>query len=453
MAVVLAQTNVNQAENPPQAETPPVADESRPTAVTTPTSDAEVSEDSRPLAPEAPGRRARPEPGAVVQPGAVAPVEETVAPAEEALAAEEAQLPPEPARKRWRISPIFSAGVAYDDNIFLSDTNRVGDVIWNVAFGLAFQLGDFRGGSENYLSAQWAGIPTFYTNNSDENRFNQAGTLFAQYRWAKLLAQLNSEFSVATGGNREVNTITTTRSLSNFLRFTYDYSGKTSFDFGFAQSASIVESFQNNYQYEVRGGMSYQMFPKTSLGFEGVGGVLDQPSESLQYYQQGRVRVNYVATGKLNFKLSAGVEAREFQGGGDIKISPVFSLGLDYRPFEGTSISLVGYRNLIGSSSVAGQDIIATGFDITATQRLFQKFTAGISFGFENDEYFSTGTADAESSTDRIDNYFYVRPSLRYSFVRWLSVNIFYEYRNQASNQASSVFYNNRFGMDVAASF
>ena len=42
--------------------------------------------------------------------------------------------------------------------------------------------------------------------------------------------------------------------------------------------------------------------------------MIDQASNPLQYYQQARMRINYVASGKLSFKFSAGVEAREFVG-------------------------------------------------------------------------------------------------------------------------------------------
>ncbi len=105
----------------------------------------------------------------------------------------------------------------YDDNIFLTTENRVADVIWTLSAGLAFELGDFRGTTENYLSAYWLGIPVIYTNNPEQNAFNQSAALLAQYRWNRLVARLQSNFAITTGANREVNTITTTKSFSNFV--------------------------------------------------------------------------------------------------------------------------------------------------------------------------------------------------------------------------------------------
>ena len=108
-----------------------------------------------------------------------------------------------------------------------------------------------------------------------------------------------------------------------------------------------------------------------------VGGVLDSPSSPRQYYQQARLRLNYAATGKLTLKFSGGVEVLEFEGDNSIKATPVFSLGLAYQPFDGTTLNLAGYRNIIGSNATAGQDIIATGFEIGVEQRFFQKFRCG----------------------------------------------------------------------------
>ncbi|MGA7214339.1 MAG: hypothetical protein WBX20_09045, partial [Terrimicrobiaceae bacterium] len=157
VVVAIAQSNVNQAENPA------AADQSRPAAVTTPTSDTEANQAGQPLVPQAPGDMRQTGPGATMQ-------TETIAPAEEAVAADQTLIPAEPSRKLWRLSPLFSAGVMYDDNIFLTNKNRVADVIWTISAGLAFELGDFRSSSENYLTVQWFGGPVLYTNNPEQNK-------------------------------------------------------------------------------------------------------------------------------------------------------------------------------------------------------------------------------------------------------------------------------------------
>ena len=440
--MALAQSDVNPAPSPAEtpAPSPTAVDESQPASVTTPTSDAQREAAGQPLPPRAPGAETE---ASMMQP-------DTEAVSEEAIA----MVPEEPGRKRWRIVPLFSAGVIYDDNIFITNTDRVADVIFTVSAGLAFQLGDFREQMENYVEVYWLGIPEWYADNPAQNAFNQSAALTGQYRWNRLTARFEGRFITDRGANREVNTITTTTSFSNSLRFKYDYSEKTSFDLGFTQSANLVQEFDDTHQYELKAGMENQLFPKTRVGLEGVAGVTEQTSEPLQYYQQGRVRLTYVATEKLAFKFSGGVEVREIAGTDIVRITPVFSFGLAYQPFDGTNLNLTFYRNVVSAITLTGQDYTATGFEIAASQRFFQNYIATISLGYENDVYFSTvGESSTATVTDRVDNYVYVRPRLSYPFNEWLSASLFYEFRQTVSNQTTSSFYNNRFGMEVAVKF
>ena len=335
----------------------------------------------------------------------------------------------------------------------LTNSDRVADVIWTASAGLIFELGDFRDQNENYFSAQWIGQPVIYTENSEQNGFNQFAALGFQYRFNKLVMKLDSSYSIVKGSNREVNTITTTQTFWNSLAFGYDYSDKTNFNLAFTQNASLTEDFQNTSQYQVRSGMNYQIFPKTRVGFQGVAGVIVSTDTPLQYLQQALMQVSYSATGKLSFMLSGGVQFLEFEGSDIIKIDPVFSLGVYYQPFYATSLSLVGFRNVVGSSSLAGQDYFATGIELSAQQQFFQKVVAAVSLGYENDSYFGTTPETLDTPSNRVDDYVFARSRLTYAFVDWFSASVFYEYRQQASTQENSSFYNNRVGMEIQTKF
>jgi hypothetical protein len=379
------------------------------------------------------------------------PIEEEAFGAQQARQAEGGVLlPQDVSRKKWRLTPLFSAEVTYDDNIFLTNTDRVSDVIWTPSIGFIYELGDFRQHKENYLTAQWIGMPVIYTKNSDQDGFNQYVALSLQYRFSRLVAKFDSSYSHIKGSSRDVNTITTTDTFWNALAFTYDYTDKTAFNLTLSQSTSITDGFQTTSQYQARAGMDHQLLPKTRLGVQGVAGLIDSSDTPLQYLQQLLMQIYYNPTGKLTFALSGGVQFLEFEGSDEVKIDPVFSLGLNYQPFPATSINLVGFRNVVGSSDLAGQDYFATGFELNVSQQFFQKLVAAVSFGYENDEYFGT---TVETPTDRVDNYVFVRPRLTYAFVDWFSVSIWYEYRETVSTQESSSFTNNRAGLEFLTKF
>jgi hypothetical protein len=430
---------------PAPTPSPTPSDVLQPTDVLTPIPEDQRQREDRTLTPLRPGPA--PETDTMLAPDRQ-PLEEEAFQAEQAEQA--ALLPEDVSQKKWRITPLFSAEVMYDDNIFLTNTDRVSDVIWTPSIGLIYELGDFRGKKENYLSFQWVGMPVIYTKNTEQNGFNQYIALSLQYRFSKLVAKLDSSYSHIRGSSRDVNTITTTQTFWNSLAFAYDYSEKTAFNLSFTQSTSSTENFQTTSQYHVRGGMDYQLFPKTRVGVQGVVGLIDSSDTPLQYLQQLLMQVYYNPTGKLTFAFSGGVQFLEFEGTDVVKIDPVFSLGLNYQPFPATSINLVGFRNVVGSTDLAGQDYFATGFELNVSQQFFQKLVAAVSFGYENDEYFGT---TVETPTDRVDNYVYVRPRLTYAFVDWFSVSIWYEYRETVSTQESSSFFNNRAGLEFLTRF
>lgn len=410
----------------------------------------------RPLVPAQPGQNL----GAELADDAAAPMQpstDTIVDTElgleggaPAAGVEDGKGVAEPTDKLWRIRPRVTASMVYDDNIFISNTNRVADVIWSVTAGAAFELGDFRNLQENFLIAEWYGTGYFYTNNPDQNAFNQSAALLGQYRWEKLTAQLSSKYQYLTGPDRQVGSFATRHVFENAIRFNYDYSDKTSFDAEFAQNTQLFEAYYNQYDYRGKLGMDYRILPKVKIGVEGAAGILNVEESPLQFYQQARLRAKYTATGKLDAKLSGGVEFRQFDGGQDMKIEPVFSLGLEYRPFDGTLLSINGYRNVVGSNSLRGQDYVATGFAISIQQRFLQKFYTGITFGYENDTYFATAN---DTFSDRVDNYIFLRPSISYALNDWVTAGAFYEYRDNASTVSSSAFYNNRFGFELGLQF
>ena len=430
---------------PAPTPTPRPSNQLRPTEVLTPSPEDEREPADRTLTPLRPGPG--PDTDTMLAPDRQ-PLEEEAFGAERAEQA--ALLPEDVSQKKWRLTPLFSAEVIYDDNIFLTNTDRVSDVIWSPSIGLIYELGDFRDKRENYLTAQWIGMPVIYTKNTDQSGFNQYAALSLQYRISKLVAKLDSSYSNVRGSSRDVNTITTEQTFWNSLAFTYDYSEKTAFNLGFNQSTSSTEDFQTTSQYQARAGMDYQILPKTRVGVEGVAGLIDSSDTPLQYLQQLLMRVYYNPTGKLSFALSGGVQFLEFEGSDEVKIDPVFSLGLTYQPFPSTFINLVGFRNVVGSSDLAGQDYFATGFELNLSQQFFQKLVAAVSFGYENDEYFGT---TVDTPTDRVDNYVYARPRLTYAFVDWFSVSIWYEYRETVSTEESSSFTNNRAGLEFMTKF
>jgi hypothetical protein len=351
-------------------------------------------------------------------------------------------------RKKWVLQLRSRVGNAYDDNIFISNTNRVGDTILTVTGGISLIHGDWRSRSENFLVADYEASGIFYFENPDQNSFNQIATLMGQYRIQRLMMQLRSQYLYLTGGERDIGDLATRNLINNSLRFSYDLSHKTALTAeGFANIATY-QTFFNSYEFGAKAGAQYQILQKVSVGPEAVIGFLNVVDSPFQVYEQIRLRATYNATGKVSFEGSAGVEFRQFDS--ENRTFFVFSLAANYRPFAGTAITLRGYRNLYGSAALEGQDFIATGIELVFTQRFFQRIYLTIATGYENDEYIAVAE---DTNAGRVDNYVFVRPAIAYAFTKWVSISVFYEYRDNFSNESEFAFYNNRVGAALAFQF
>jgi hypothetical protein len=350
--------------------------------------------------------------------------------------------------KLWRLRPIVGFGVVFDDNIFLTQTNMVSDVVFTFTAGLAFEIGDYRRLQDNYLLAEYIATGFVYVDNPQQDAVDQAASLIGQYRFNRLAVQLESRYQYLNGAEREVGSFVTRNIITNALRGIYELSEKTELDLELFQRANIYETQLDNYVYGVKFGGNYELTDKIAVGGESVFGVSLTDESPTQYYAQLRARAAYNATGKLTFKSSFGIEFRMLEDG--LRLNPVFNARAEYRPWENTLVTLGGYGNVQSSASVADASFLATGVEFSVRQLLFQRVTAGFALGYENDTYYSNTNGDQES---RVDNYIFFRPNLSYNFNRWVSAGVFYEFRRNSSTEDGSSFYNNRVGFEAGARF
>ena len=95
---------------------------------------------------------------------------------------EAVEVPKEAENKIWRIRPYIKTGITYDDNIFITNTNRTADIIYNTDGGFTFELGDYRDLHNNYLLLEYLASGFFFSNHPAQNSLDQSYSLLAQYR-------------------------------------------------------------------------------------------------------------------------------------------------------------------------------------------------------------------------------------------------------------------------------
>ena len=361
------------------------------------------------------------------------------------------QPPVEEDGRLWRIRPILSTGVTFDDNIFITNSNRKGDFIFNINAGFALEFGDYRNMEDNYLLLEYLATAFFFNRYTSQNSFDQAASLVGQYRFENLAVQAESRYQSLSGAERQVGAFTDRSIFFNAFRMIYDYSEKTSMDFEANQRTSYYPQNLSSYYYEAKGGFNYALFPKTLIGLEGILGLAQVQESPDMWYQTLNGRLDYAISGKTMVKASGGVQFNEYVGGGEpLRMIPVFSLGAEYLLFTKTRLSLVAYRNLQASASLAGQDYIATGGELGLTQEFASKFEIGVTTGYENDTYVANTTS---TDATRVDNFFFIRPSISYNFLKYMKASLSYEYRTNRSDLVEDTWFDNKLNLELEARF
>jgi hypothetical protein len=366
--------------------------------------------------------------------------------------------------RRFHYGLQFTVRGVWDDNIFLSHTDKTSDYYFAIEPQLTLGFGDITGRSRSYLRLDYMPSGILYVDHSDEDAFNQLIHLEGGYSTGRLrlsLAQdvvllesanLNS-FIDTTGlwANTDANAPTRMNIFNTRLRAEYDLTGKLYLQ---GEIDSYTYFYPNNISdYTVSAGLYlyYRWLPKVSVGIGGTFGYnwVDDPTPD-QTFEQVNLRLNYEVTAKLGLYASGGVEFRQFDGNRDTYSTPVFELGLTYYPFDGSTLTLAAGRRIYNSGFEPGQDFTNTYVVGRFQQRLFHRLYFGLAGGYENADYFA---ADDDVDATRDDNYWFIEPSLDVLITRWLSAGVYYLHREDNSNVDFFSFEDNQVGVRATVRF
>jgi hypothetical protein len=352
----------------------------------------------------------------------------------------------------------------WDDNIFISHTDRVSDYYFAIEPEITIGVGDIEGRSSSYLRLDYMPSAILFVDHSDEDAFNQLIHLEGGYSSGRLRLSLFEDIALLESVN--LNSIVDTTGLwanvdasgptrvnifNTRLRADYDLTGKVFLQGEFDSSIFFYPNHLSSYT--ISGGLYvyYNWLPKLSVGVGGTFGYdwVDDPTPN-QPFEQVNARLNYQATAKLGLYASAGAEFRQFDNDRGDYVTPVFEVGATYHPFEGTFLTLAGGRRIYNSGFLENQDFANTYVVARFQQRLFQRMYFGLGGGYENSDYFA---ARDGVSAPRNDDYWFIEPSVDVLITRWLSAGVYYLHRQDSSNIDFFSFYDNQVGVRATLRF
>ncbi len=307
----------------------------------------------------------------------------------------------------------------WDDNIFLSHTDRVSDYYFAIEPEISIGIGDTAGRNRSYLSLSYMPSALLYVDHSNQDAFNQLIHLEGGYDSGRLTLRLYADAAFLESANLNsfvdttglwANTDASAPVRENIFYggaiANYALTGKVSLQ---AELGSQIYVYPNHTSsYTLSGGLYiyYNWLPKVTVGVGGTFGYdwVDDPTTN-QSFEQVNGRLNWEVTSKFNLYASAGVEFRQFDGNRGEDTSPVFEVGLVHHPFDGTTFSLAAGRRIYASGFLDNQDYATTYIAARFQQRLFRRVYFGLGGGYENSDYFAT---DRDVSASGNHDYWFI---------------------------------------------
>jgi len=371
--------------------------------------------------------------------------------------------------RRFHYTLGLTVRSVYDDNINLSHDNPISDYYTTIEPAVMIGFGDTDARTENYIRLDYLPAVFLFADHSENNSIQHVARVEGQYRINRLTLNLTQmvqimdgvdvqtqSAGVAGGLDQQVNLDVAGRTRFNIytthLNAAYYVTGKTFLSSGADFTATHYSQLISSEVFSGNFFLNYNYSPKMVVGLGGTGGFdrVDAPNPN-QTFEQVNVRFSYQLTGKIDLAASGGVEFRQFDG--DMRsqyVSPVFEVGINYLPFDGTKISITANRRTLNSAVLSSQDYAVTNFTVGVQQRMFQRFYLGVNSGYENSDYFSTV---ATTGTTRNDDYFFVQPSIAVRVTRFWTVGAYYLHRANNSSLDAFSFHDNQVGLRTILTF
>jgi hypothetical protein len=419
---------VEPTPTPPEVEPTPISPEVEPTTIPEPET----------VAPEV----ALPEGGAAGEPVALVPTTEAGGGA------------------RWRIAPHIQAKATYDDNIFIQPTHERGDFIFTLAPGITFGYWELEEGRDyfqwkdagslierargNFLIADYTAFLLGFARTSSENTVDHDGRLAFRWELAKLTLGATLDAGSNTEADPDVGERVRVRTLAINITSRYQVSDKTLLGLVLSNTINDPDGFIQTTEWRAEGFAQYAITPLLQLGLGLAGGRLQVEEGSDQVFEQILARAEYSLTDKLAARFSGGVEFRQFDESNNDRTSPVFALGVDWRPAAATQVTLQAFRQVGASALNVGENITTTGFEASFLRALGGGLQFSLTGGYHVARYtFATG------GETRTDHYVFVRPGLFYRITDRLQAGLTYQYRRNDSNLQRFGFSNNQVTAEI----
>jgi len=378
----------------------------------------------------------------------------------------------------WRFVPQLTVIGTYDDNLFITPTNKVSDTYLQVAPALAVGLGDFRSqvspfapiphmlaqtGEEditrsNFLYFNYTPDFEEFFHQHREDTVNQDARFAGQEEGERWKLQGSFHYQDVTDPNIYLGGRDKQVYINTNVDGSYELTGKLTAGLHLEGDRSDITGGYSQQQGIVTGYLDFQATEKTSLGLGLAAGELQVASDPDQVYLQTLLRYRYQATEKIWLTGNVGADFRELRQGGGDRTSLIFDLNAEYAATESTTVTLTARRATVGAIEYRGVDIWESIYQAAIRQRIGNGFIATGSVGMVWDDYrpFASDVVlldEMKMVPPRTDKFYFYKVALGHDLTRHGTVQVAFEHREDASTIEQYSFTDNLLSLNLSFLF
>jgi hypothetical protein len=371
--------------------------------------------------------------------------------------------------------PHVAVTAMYDDNLFISHTNPVSDLEWTFSPGLTVVAGDvstYLPGSltlaqvrdlldyslvddsakpRRFVGVDYTPSMNVFTEHSVNNNVDQRAGFSAGYAFSRLALGLDQDYSRVAEKDNQVGTRVTQVLYETRLRTRYEITDRSNLEVNGKYDLLEYDppTYQGFQEFRNENWFNRQVGGKADAGLGLVLGFAFPDAQANQTYQQLLLRGVYRLTGKLDLRLSAGAEYRQYQSGRSDTLDPVVSVAGIYQASENTTFTLDVHR-LDSPSPFGDYNYVTLGVYAGVQQKVAGRWSVGLAGGYDHIDYVSLQSG---ASNNRSDGYFSLQANVDYEMNRHLKARLFYNRRQDDSSLQTFSYANNMVGLQVAWRF
>lgn len=343
----------------------------------------------------------------------------------------------------------LNSAVVADDNITLTSKNKKKDILLSLGPAAALSLGNNE--TPFNLTLSYAGAAVSFIKNSGQKSYDQIANLVGSWNGQKLRVTFRGGAQSAHTTSNDPGDRVGRQIFYGGIHVAYALGEKLSSEWSADATHAAFQTLLHSNEYRTQSFLLYQWTPKIRVGLGHTFGVLAPEKGERQTYIQGLIRSQYAPTAKITLDTQIGGDVRRYRNGREQSSTPVFSAAASWAATPKTQLSIEGRRRIFASSALESQNYRVTGFSTTLQHLLSESLSAGITTGYENAAYSATRTG---VTSDRRDNYGFLRLSFNWTAYRRLSLGSFYELsRNLSTGTQSREFTRNRVGVTANLTF